>query len=676
MKSIFKKNSLLLTSICMVLVIIILSTNCQNNQQKPQVTQESQDTQNIISAPVSTNFETTPPIVEQLFIKRLDQPTADGSNVLLFAQFSQSEASKLRQVEALTINLEDNRGVKFTDNGQNGDLKRSDGIFTASLKVNEDELSNLIKQDNEIILKKRGVETVFIGRSATKRKLSPFKLDSFRRGIPVLFDIAFISIVDAATLPGIKDNSLMITHLPVVNDPNRTYDPCRVPKGNPNGAWSFRTLIANMDNGFSTPEKFLTDWIDNFLFSLHTQPSGDATTNRTPSKERLVKAWLKNCTIPFPLVGLPVGWQTNPLLKAQEFPVRLLTIVNRLDLRGNSGYGGFSNAGEGRLVFCFIDSNVGCGVTSNDGNNGPGTMTFIFEYGVPITKCAALQAYATQWWNLRTMAIDPIFNSTLEGITNTFTLANANPARPNSSALNHLRTNDFLSSSVSLSQNPWDIRDFEIDAATHKLKIIHPNKEPMENSNGFAIGNGVVINTTNLANLKNFVNSLPMTVLDPSPPYTIPNNLMGMHAPMRILPPSRYHWRGNTTNVIIPFSRREFSLNTCSGCHKGETRNVFTHVKPRDILQRAPLSGFMTGLGADDNSAVTDIDTDPIGSFFVTDPGPTPLSNQKEFNEALRRAIDLEKLVFGSPCSVKIGFPRDLIAINQILKFRPINMEH
>jgi hypothetical protein len=52
------------------------------------------------------------------------------------------------------------------------------------------------------------------------------------------------------------------------------------------------------------------------------------------------------------------------------------------------------------------------------------------------------------------------------------------------------------------------------------------------------------------------------------------------------------------------------------------------------------------------------------------------IQNQKEFNEALRRAIDLEKLVFGSPCSGRPGLPRDLIAINNILKFRPINTEH
>ena len=670
------------TSICLTLAIIFLSTNCQNNSPKSTTANNSQESERALAVAIlPPTLEKAPPIVDQLLIKKLDQPTVEGNNVLLFAQFSGQEAAKAKEAGTLTLTLEGDKRIKFADNGQNGDVRAGDGVFTAPFKVDETELTKLIGRDNEIIAKKQGVETIFVGRSATKRKLTLFKLDSFRRGIPVLFDIAFTSIVDATTLPGIRDNSLMITNTSVVEDKTRTYDPCMNPKGNPNGVWSFKTLVANMANGFSTPEQFLTNWVDNFLFSVNTLPSTDATTNRLPSKERLIRAWLKNCNITLPLTGLPATWQTDVQLKAEEFPVRLLAIVNRLDLRGNSGYGGFSNAGEGRFVFCFVDSNAGC----TNGNNGPGTMTFILEYGVPISNCAALQTYATKWWNLRT----GISNTILESITNTFTATNANPARPNKSALNHFRTNDFLSASVNLSLNPWDIRDFEIDATTHKLKIIHPNKEPMERSNGFGFppSFNVIPDPAKQTALVAFVNGLPITLANPSPPYTIPSPLEGIHAPMRILPsgthtpPSRYHWRGITTpNVMIPINRREFSLNTCSGCHKGETRNDFTHIRPRNASVASKLSGFMNGIGplpaSDDNASVSDIDTDPVGSYFVNDPGPTPLTNQKEFNEALRRAIDLEKLVSGSPCSPLIGLPRDLIAINHILKFRPINMEH
>lgn len=67
-----------------------------------------------------------------------------------------------------------------------------------------------------VIERRQSVETVFVGRSATRRQLSPFKLDSFNRGIPVLCDIAFISIVDAAALPAIikqqSDDDACIRH--------------------------------------------------------------------------------------------------------------------------------------------------------------------------------------------------------------------------------------------------------------------------------------------------------------------------------------------------------------------------------------------------------------------------------------------------------------------------------
>ena len=674
MKSIIKNKALLVVSSLMILAIIMLTTNCQNNPQKaPQTAQTNEDetAKAIVVPPNEVTFENSPPIVEQLFIKRLDQPDSAGNNVLLIAKFPQSE-TRLATLPALTLTLNDQRRVSFADNGQRGDLRAADGLFTAPLRVNESEVLNLINRNNELIKKKDGVETAFVGRSATRRKLNSIILDSFKRGLPVIFDLAFISIVDATTLPDIKNKSLMVVSRSVVEDLTRTYDPCRTPKGNPNGAWSFKTLVSNMANGFSTPEQFLVDWVNNFLFSVSTLPlSGDATTDRVSSRTKLIRAWLKNCGIPLVGPGVPAGWQTNPLLKAEEFPVRLLAIINRLDLRGNSGYGGFSNSGEGRFVFCFIDSNT---PTCSNGNNIPGTMTFILEYGVPLKKCTDVKDYATKWWNLRTTPFDPlgapgVFNSTLEAITKVFTAANANIARPNKSALNHFRTNDFLRIPFDIAQDPWDIRDFEIDAVTHKLKIIHPNKEPMEKANGAVAANI----PAKLTSLVTFVNGLPITVANPNPVYTIPSDVAGMHAPMRVPPGNTYHWRGNTAFAMIPLNRREFSLNTCSGCHKGETKNEFTHVRPRAVNTESVLSGFMTGLGNDDNS---DPDGSVIGSFFVKDPDLLSSLGQKEFNEALRRAIDLEKLIFNSPCNLIIGIPQDLVAIHHIFKFRPLNMEH
>jgi hypothetical protein len=651
-------------------VVLLLLSACNSNQKDTKVSSPENESLKMVDLAVEMDqkqnpLEQEPPVIENLFIQKLKEKDANGNNVKLIATFPKGEIER-NKFDALKINLDKETSAIFGDSGQNGDEKSNDNKFTALMNINEDQLFELAKQSNEDMVKNKSIETIFIGRSAIKRKRTPFDFNAFNRGIPVIFDVSFISIIDATTLPAIRDKSLMIRDISVVEDVTRTYDPCRTPKGNANGVWSFGHLITNMANGFSTPQQFLVDWVDTKLFSAQTlASSGDATTNRNVSKAKLIRAWIRNSGLPVPAgSGIPAGWQTLAL-KAHEFPVRLLAIVNRLDLRGNSGYGGFSNAGEGRFVFCFVDSNASC----SNGNNGPGTMTFIFEYGIPLRNCASIKDYAQKWWDLRSEPFGNGFNAKLEVITKVFTAANANPSKPNKSALNHLRTNDFLPR-PNISTHPWDIRDFEIDATTNKLKMIHPAKEPMEAANAFS----APINNTKIASLAAFVNGLPMTPSNPSPPYEIPDTEKAMHAPMNVSPAVRYIWRSNTANPVDPFKRREFSLNTCSNCHKGETNTIFTHIKPRAINLPSALSGFMTGLGSDDNSS--DNDSNVLGAFFVNDTGPTPLPDRKEFNEALRRAKDLEKLIFGSPCFQRPNFPHHLIAVNEILRHRPLNMTH
>lgn len=611
-----------------------------------------------IKPPTKITFENQPPISDKFFIQKLAKPDDKGNNVQVLASFPQRE-KRLIENKSFKINLGKDNDLILNDNGKSGDKMAGDRLFSSSLKVSEDDILNFAKSNNELIRKKQNVEVVFIGRSAVRKKLEPFDFAAFKEGRRVVLDVVTPSIIDSTTLPDIRDKSLMIRDLSVVEDVARTYDPCRTPnKGNANGAWSFNTLITNMANTpvtGVTPKQFLIDWVDNFLFKTTTHPnSGDVAPIRNISKERLIKAWMQNSGVPVPPVaGIPAGWQTTNL-KSEDFPVRLLAIVNRLDLRGNSGYG-FSNAGEGRFVFCFVDSRSNC----STGGNGPGTMTFIFEYGIPLTSCNAVKNYAQAWWDLRTTPFGSGYNTALQNITKVFTDVNAKPSNPNKNALNHLRTNDFI-------QGPWSIRDFEIDVVSHKLIQIHPNKESMALSNG-PVSTPVTAN----ASLVAFVNTIPFaSTLDPV--YTIPVNLAGMHAPM---PGPGHFWKGNATDVMNPVSRREFSLNTCSGCHAGETfNNAFTHIRPRNINAMAALSPFMTGLGPDDNSA--DNDSDVMGSLFVNDkltPGALP---QKEFNEARRRAKDLESLIFNSPCFVRGRLPNQILGLHHVLNFRPLNMEH
>ena len=661
-----KNKSLLFITMVMVLSVLLLATNSRDSNSETTSSSKKSSNSFVLPEQMPQDFTQNPPIAQQLFIQKLRAPDAQGNTVLVFAKFDDREP-RIKELSGLSINLSPNKIINFNDEGRNGDEKARDGQFTVPLKLDDEEIKALFTRNNAALDKKGRREVEFVGRSAIFKDLSALNFDNFSRGALIPLPPAFTSIVDASNIKSIRDKSLMITDVSVVQDLQRTYDPCRSPKGNVNGVWSFGRLITNMANQGSTgvtPKDFLTDWVDRFLFSAHSHPvSTDATTNRLAAKTQLVKAWMKNSGIvPVPAGPLPANWKSLAL-KVEEFPARLLTIVNRLDLRGNSGYGGFSNAGEGRLVFCFVDSNNNC----NHGSNGLGTMTFIFEYGIPITNCLSLNKYASNWWNLRNEPFGATFNTKLESLTNIFTKANANPNKPNKSALNHLRTNEFI-------MIPWVIRDFEIDGPTRKLKLIHPSKEPMDNANGFTPPVTLPVDPVKQVALVTFVNGLPFTSTS-NPAYTIPNNLAGMHAPMAVGQGVRYHWRGTAQNAMTPLNRREFSLNTCSGCHKGETFNSFTHVRPRNLNAKAAISGFMSGLGADDLS--TDNDADAMGFFVVRDPSPVnPLTAPKQFNEALRRALDLEKLVFNSPCHVMEKFPQDLVAIHEVLTFRPLNMTH
>ena len=418
-----------------------------------------------------------------------------------------------------------------------------------------------------------------------------------------------------------------------------------------------------------TADDFVKSWLNTEVFGQKSiASSGDNTVipnNPTAapirddltfsggSKRKFIAAWLKNSGFTVTQANIN-NWQTLLVNKLEFLPVRLLAIVNRLDLRGNMGYGstGAPNGGEGRFVFCFMDSNNAC--TSS--NNGPGTMTIILEYAIPITDCVGLKNYGQQWYNLKNMTFGAAYNTALEGITNVFTAVNAGAplSKPNKSALNHLRTNEFI-------QIPWNIRDFEIKAASKKLELIHPNKEPMREANAATGGQNVA---AKVASLVAFANANPAAIQSEGP-YTIPTDIQGVDGQ---IPSPSYFWNGSGLAITSDSTRHKMSLNTCSGCHAGETRNTFTHVQPRNFGTPAVLSAFLTGLGFDDEA--TDIDTDPIGTFWLKDPAGRPTvatATKRGFNDLFRRANSLETLI-----NTVCGGRGTVLALAETLRFQPL----
>lgn len=661
-----------ITLSCLFGVIAILQGSLQAIAIKPSTAKAISLQSAAASTQQTGNFEAMPPIATKMYLQKLPGSDSDFIRVLLSVQLHENE-QRFKSNAQFSMQLNERTKVTFSDQGENGDIVAKDGVFSTSLNFSNREFTQLIDSNNQRI-RMIDVQTDFFGRSIVRRPLQLFRINDFNSGRPVPFTFVSSFRVNANNIDDLRKKSLMVTDFTVVDDLDRTYDPCRknragLPnKGQANGPWSFKTLMDNIANtpvtGVPTKD-FVVEWVDKFLFNASTHSiSTDSAPSRTAAKERFIKAWMRNSGLTVP-PQVPANWQSLNL-KVEEFPVRLLAIVNRLDLRGNHGYGTLNNTGEGRLVFSFVDSNQNCSINENS----TGVMTFIFEYSIPIGKCDDLQAYASKWWDLHQHPFGSSFNSKLADITNVFTASNTTDSNPNKSALKHLRTNEFLT-------QPWNIRDFELDPQTKKLTIVHPDKEPMERSNGFDPRKTA---PQKLQDLVTFVNRL--SFVSGNPVYTIPDPIAGMHAPMNnhVLgvpasngsEQSRFHWRGNATHVMTPVNRREFSLNTCSGCHTGETATPFTHIHPRQVGANSRLSGFMTGLGPDDFPI--DNDNDPLGGFIVNDPG-RPTLKPKEFNQALERANSLERLVFNSPCSFQLRLTT-LEKIVETLSFNPTNSPH
>ncbi|RKH89872.1 hypothetical protein D7Y04_43365, partial [Corallococcus sp. AB038B] len=113
--------------------------------------------------------------------------------------------------------------------------------------------------------------------------------------------------------------------------------------------------------------------------------------------------------------------------------------------------------------------------------------------------------------------------------------------------------------------------------------------------------------------------------------HTVPNSLNGnpfLGAMARA--PLDFFWRAPGVNTE---ARHKFSMNTCSGCHSGETQTEFLHVAPRVAGKAAVLSPYLKGTTV----------TDPVTHAT------------RVFDDLGRRADDLKALVCPSATQLKSG---------------------
>lgn len=450
------------------------------------------------------------------------------------------------------------------------------------------------------------------------------------------------SLIAMPPPPGLDPgNTLLITDLSVVQDKERTFDICGN-VGDPNGAWTFKTLMTNMANQPVTgvnPADFVEKWLSSWN-QMHTINSFPVP-ERTKIKSLVIDPWPRDA---------------EGRLDLDQSPMRLLAIVNRMDLRstlaGPPGYGGANgipiDGGEGRFVFGVVDR-------KKDGGCSKMEFTVILEYGIPIHQCTAIRHFADEWIALGGIALgSPSFNPALQAITDQFTLAGAGgEKKPNGSAINQIRTNEIAltdgyqgslvrdSASVLSRQAAegrgkglWELREFHLKG-DNLLHIVSTKDTPYHTFN-------------NTAFLGDHINAMTNALLNGT--YSVPVFWQGKP----FLTGSTFNFSTDdhavwaAPGIVDPEARHKFSLGTCNACHGGETRyngnplvtfpsgstpeTDFVHITPRDINIESHLSKFLTGTGTL-SSPSTFKKADPI----INAP-------ERLFGDLLRRQTDLSSL--------------------------------
>ena len=296
----------------------------------------------------------------------------DGTSALLRASLPEGEKGP-----SILPFFMDSGIVVMRDDGTEGDITAGDGKFVGRAPVDPNEVKRALVFLNGL---PPGQPVI---RGFNGRQLNPAgdltvadsvqKFTDFLSGKPVRLPIP----IGVAPSPDIKplpvpdpdpkippitpcnqlptwQKTLLITDLSVVNDPVRTFDPC-TGAGTPMGAWSFGKLMTDMANtpGFRrAPSDFARRWLRSWVV--------DQSINNDPVPKRI--SMLAAILSKWEAVS---GGPDQPLDMAKA-PFRLLSIVNRIDLRGNMTYGGSHadpcdppcNSGEGRFVFCFCDRQI------------------------------------------------------------------------------------------------------------------------------------------------------------------------------------------------------------------------------------------------------------------------------------------------------------------------------
>lgn len=649
-----KPKSLKFLALITIVGITFLLMSSKWLDSKPLVTSSA-------PPPVQIAFEQNPPYPVKYWVQKLATPTANGENLIFKVKYISD--SRLPS----SIDLYGNAvSIQYTlkDDGRYPDDVAGDGKYACLKKEN---ITSFLAEVNTLTSKIQNVGFAykFRGHSGEIKRFSeitPFNQDLFLGNNEVEIDAMLIEAELCAT--DIKlEKSLFITDLSVVEDYTRTYN-VATGVGNANGAWTFGTLMANMENGFHAGgvRGFLKTWIKQW--TTDQTVNGQIVKARKHVLECLIMPWLRKAQGNTSLAVTLQNWEglwdaTNETALKQNAPFKLTTIVNRIDLRGNSAYTEtFQNGGETRFIFSLIDPYTGSIVMSPDQPfstqmNGVGFgdwrgLNVILEFGnIQTSKCAML-ALAQEWLDLSdasysfgTANTNNTYKNALQHITDYVTTASANTGKINGSAINRIRTNEKAFAEVDpnleihqgWARDDWEFRQFELDPTTHAFKLVPLTNNPPTTSNvALNIDENfsppqVVIND----NLLTWIYSGNRLKVQQGN-YNMPSYLL---AGSGLVTSEAAHYYDFDRNNWITKSpeyaqvsttigseeakeiRHQFSLNTCIGCHNGETKTRFMQVNT--LAYNEPARYWLSSL--DGNSVKQDHGSYPFGTGLNEDDG-------------------------------------------------------
>lgn len=360
---------------------------------------------------------------------------------------------------------------------------------------------------------------------------------------------------------------LIITNLGVVNNPLRTTwqtDPAVDPRA---ASWTFGRLMQKVA-GRSDAQKMVRAMLDKWVTDQVV--NGQTIAARTKMQSTFIDPWLTKS-----------GSEQRPAatLDLSKAPFVLSAIVNRLDLRDLSKH----SAGEGRFVFEAMNA-----------NGKLNSMALILEYNMYAADQAAIDRWAHDWHALGALTVGtPGFNDALGAITDRFTNTGVDPAFPRNAPLLALRTGEATLDPLAEQPNEVpEFRQFQLNRTGTLLDMTPLDGTAMNSANGSA-------------RLADFINQNETAILAEkvAEKIVVPLSFAGASfrggtvfgAPRSSATNTNNFW--NAPGIKNPDARQKFSLASCNGCHKGETRKAnLTHVMQSAVGVEATLSGYLAGI--------------------------------------------------------------------------------